>query len=320
MDYRTDFYSLGITFYEMLIHQLPFNASDVMKLFHCHIAKQPISPHQLNPEIPEAVSNIVMKLLSKIAEERYQSALGIKADLELCLQLQECSKVFNFPLGKHDFSDKFQISQKLYGREQEIEKLLAAIERVGASLYSSSLHSKDIHEVAHIGKSEMILVSDYSGIGKSALVQEIYKPITRQRGYFIAGKFDQFQRDIPYSSLIQAFSDLIQQLLTECEAQIVAWREKLLTALGVNGQVIIDVIPEVELIIGKQPAVMKLGSTESQNRFNLVFQNFIRVFTKQEHPLVIFLDDLQWADSASLKLIQLLMTELDSQYLLLIGL
>lgn len=319
MDYRTDFYSLGITFYEMLIHQLPFNASDVMELVHCHIAKQPISPHQLNPEIPEAVSDIVMKLLSKTAEERYQSALGIKADLQLCLQLQKCSKVFNFPLGKHDFSDKFQISQKLYGREQEIEKLLAAIERVGASLYSSSMHSKDIRELTYIGKSEMILVSGYSGIGKSALVQEIYKPITRQRGYFIAGKFDQFQRDIPYSSLIQAFSDLIQQLLTECEAQIVAWREKLLTALGVNGQVIIDVIPEVELIIGKQAAVMELGSTESQNRFNLVFQNFIRVFTKQEHPLVIFLDDLQWADSASLKLIQLLMTELDSQYLLLIG-
>ncbi|HXV99790.1 MAG TPA: AAA family ATPase, partial [Anaerolineae bacterium] len=189
----------------------------------------------------------------------------------------------------------------LYGREWEIDLLLAAFERVSG------------------GSSELMLVSGYSGIGKSALVQEIYKPITRQRGYFIAGKFDQFQRDIPYASLVQAFRSLVRQLLTETESQIAAWREKLLAALGPNGQVIIDVIPEVELIIGPQPEAPALGVAEAQNRFNLVFQNFIGVFTQAEHPLALFLDDLQWADGASLKLLKLLMTAPDSHYLLVIG-
>ena len=169
------------------------------------------------------------------------------------------------------------------------------------------------------GTTELMLVSGYSGIGKTVLVNEVHKPIVRQRGYFIAGKFDQFKRNIPYASLIQAFQSLIQQLLTESEAEIKIWKEKLLAALGGNGQVIIDVIPEVELIIGKQPPVPELGATESQNRFSRVFKQFIGVFTTEEHPLVVFLDDLQWADSASLKLIELLMTDTDSQYLLLIG-
>ena len=302
IDYRTDFYSLGATFYELLTRQLPFNTNDAMELVHCHIARQPIPPQELNPYIPETVSAIVMKLLAKTAEDRYQSAYGIKADLELCLtQLQHNNRIVPFPLGTYDISDKFQIPQKLYGREKQIETLLSAFDRVIQ------------------GKSEIMLVSGYSGIGKSALVQEIYKPITRQKGYFISGKFDQLQRNIPYASLIQAFQGLIRQLLTESEAQIVIWRLQLLDALGVNGQVIIDVIPEVELIIGKQPVVVELAPKEAQNRFNLVFQNFIKVFTKPEHPLVIFLDDLQWTDTASLKLMQLLITAPDSQYLFLIG-
>ncbi|MEZ2230666.1 AAA family ATPase [Microcoleus sp.] len=305
LDYRTDFYSLGITFCELLTGQLPFTTNDVLELVHCHIAKQPDSPHQIKPEIPKPVSDIVMKMIAKTAEDRYQSAFGIKADLEICLnQLQTQNLIEPFNLGSKDTSGKFQIPQKIYGREAEIVTLLEAFERVAAG---------------KIDGIELMLVAGYSGIGKSALVQEIYKPITRDRGYFIAGKFDQFQRNIPYSAVVAAFSDLVRQLLTETETQLNKWRQKILTALGVNGQIVIDVIPEVELILGKQPPVPNLGSAEAQNRFNLVFQNFIRTFCDRDHPLVIFLDDLQWADSATLKLIQLMMTDAETQYLFLIG-
>ena len=302
LDYRTDFYSLGATFYELLTHCLPFDTTDAMELVHCHIALTPVPPHKVNHEIPLAVSEIVMKLLAKTAEERYQSAWGIQADLLECLnQLQASGKISEFPLGSQDISAKLQIPQKLYGREREIETLLTAFERVSQ------------------GTTEMMLVSGYSGIGKSALVQVLYKPITRLRGYFISGKFDQYQRNIPYSAFVSAFSNLIRQLLTETHTQLYQWREKLAAAFGVNGQVIIDVIPEVELIVGKQTSVPELPPTEAQNRFRLVLKNFIRVFTKPEHPLVIFLDDLQWADAASMQLLQLLITESDSQYLFLIG-
>ncbi|HEY9852943.1 MAG TPA: AAA family ATPase [Leptolyngbyaceae cyanobacterium] len=290
LDWSTDFYSLGVTFYEILTHQLPFDSTDALELVHYHIAKQPLQPSEINSQIPQVLSDIVMKLMAKTAEERYQSAFGIKADLERCLNLlQTINKISYFPLALQDISDKFQLPQKLYGREQEIETLLTAFERVST-------------------RSELMLVSGYSGIGKSALVQEIYKPITQKRGYFISGKFDQFQCNIPYSAVVSALRELIKQLLTESETQLSQWRQKLLEQLGINGQVIVDVIPELELIIGKQSALPELGLNESQNRFKLVFQNFIKVFTKPEHPLVIFLDDLQWADSASLKLMQLLMS------------
>lgn len=302
IDYRTDFYSLGVTFYELLTGQLPYDYSDAMEVVHCHIAKQAVPPHEINADIPKPVSYLVMKLLAKTAESRYQSAWGITADLEECLkQLQTTGKISEFVLGQQDISDKFQIPQKLYGREREVETLLAAFDRVSN------------------GATEIMLVSGYSGIGKSALVQEVYKPITKARGYFIAGKFDQFQRNIPYAAVVKAFQSLVKQLLTESETQLNAWKEKLLAAFGDNGQIVIDVIPEVEMIVGKQPPVQELGATEAQNRFNLIFQKFIRVFCSIEHPLVIFLDDLQWADSATLKLLEIMMADEGTKYLFLIG-
>ncbi|MFS0513886.1 AAA family ATPase [Nostoc sp. UIC 10607] len=313
VDYRTDFYSLGVTLYEMLTGILPFEAVDAMELIHCHIAKTPAAPCsetvcRVLEDVPEAISAIILKLLAKTAEERYQSAWGLKADLEECLfQLHTTGKIENFVPGRQDKSGHFSIPQTLYGREAEVATLMAAFKRVAG------------------GSSELMLVSGYSGIGKTSVVNEVHKPIVGARGYFIAGKFDQFKRNIPYASLIQAFQSLIGQLLTESEAQIQVWKKKLLTALGENGQVIIDVIPEVELIIGTQPDVTQLGAAESQNRFNRVFGQFIGVFTTQDHPLVVFLDDLQWADSASLNLIELLMTDSDAyggklrKYLLLIG-
>ncbi|MEG4279623.1 serine/threonine-protein kinase PknK, partial [Microcoleus sp. MON1_C1] len=302
IDYRTDFYSLGVTFYELLTGQLPCDYNDAMELVHCHMAKQAVPPHEINPKIPKVVSDIVVKLLEKTAEKRYQSAWGILADLEECLeQLQAKGTIVDFAIAQKDMSDKFQILQKLYGREREIETLLSAFQRVSN------------------GTTEIMLVSGYSGIGKSALVQEVYKPITKASGYFIAGKFDQFQRNIPYSAIVKAFGSLVKQLLTESETQLSTWKEKLLAAFGDNGQIIIDVIPDVELIVGKQPPVQELGATEAQNRFNLVFQKFIRVFCSVEHPLVIFLDDLQWADSATLKLLQVMMADEETKYLFLMG-
>ena len=302
IDYRTDFYSLGVTFYEILTGKLPHQATDLLELIHCHIAKKPVPPHEQIAEIPKAISDIVMKLLAKTAEDRYQSALGLKADLEMCRhQLQTHGKIRHFSIGKRDRFGQFIIPQKLYGREQEVATLMAAFERVSG------------------GNSEMMLVSGYSGIGKSSLVNKVQKPILRQRGYFISGKFDQLKRNIPYASLIQAFAGLMRHLLTESSEKLAIWKQQLLEALGSNSQVIVDVIPEVELIVGPQEAVPQLGPSESENRFNRVFKEFIHVFTQPSHPLVVFLDDLQWADSASIKLIHLLICDPDSQYLLLMG-
>jgi diguanylate cyclase (GGDEF)-like protein len=308
LDYRTDFYSLGVTFYELLTGALPFTTPDPMELVHCHIAKQPVPPHLLGKqEIPQAISDLIVKLMAKNVEDRYQSAMGLKADLEVCLvQWQKTGAIAPFALGSHDISDQLQIPQKLYGREVEIEMLLATFERVAAFSASSS-------------QVELILVTGYSGIGKSCLVQELYKPITAKRGYFISGKFDQFQRNIPYSAVVNAFTGLVKQLLGEPEVALKQWRDRLLAALASNGQVVIDIIPEVELIIGAQPEVPSLGANESQNRFNLVFQRFIQAFCNSEHPLTIFLDDLQWADLATLNLIERLLGKGKIDNLLLIG-
>ncbi|WP_414545069.1 AAA family ATPase [Nostoc sp. CCY0012] len=299
IDYRSDFYSLGITFFEILTGQLPFISDDPLELVHCHIAK---IPPELGNEIPLVISNIVMKLMAKNAEDRYQSALGLKYDLEKCLrQLKEIGTVENFIIGQRDICDRFLIPEKLYGRETEVQQLLAAFARVAQ------------------GNSEMMLVAGFSGIGKTAVVNEVHKPIVKQRGYFIKGKFDQFNRNIPFSAFVQALRDLMGQLFTENDRQLHQWKTQILQALGENGQVIIEVIPELAQIIGEQPTAPELSGLAAQNRFNLLFQKFIQLFTTKEHPLVIFLDDLQWADSASLQLMQLLMSDANRGYLLLIG-
>lgn len=318
LDYSTDFYSLGATFYQLLTQRVPFETDDALELVHCHIAKQPPPSHEVDREIPLTVSLIVMKLLAKTAEERYQSALGLKADLEECFrQLQQTGQIAQFPLAQYDICDRFKLSQKLYGRDSEITALLSAFDRVAGRVGEPS--EGEENDNSHQSSIEMMLVAGFSGIGKSALVRELYKPITQQRGYFIAGKFDQFQRNIPYSAVISAFKSLVRQLLSESEARLAQWREKLLAAFGVNGQIIIDVIPEIEKIVGVQPPVQLLEPTETQNRFNTVFLKFIGVFCQRSHPLVIFLDDLQWADSASLKLIELIMNDARTEYLLLLG-
>ncbi|MEH2378848.1 MAG: AAA family ATPase [Nostoc sp.] len=300
IDYRTDFYSLGVTFYELLTGELPFKSNDPMELVHSHIAKQPPLVDKINPQIPSVLSEIVNKLMAKNAEDRYQSALGLKFDLENCLsQLQVSGEIKSFLIAERDVCDRFIIPDKLYGRETEVQTLLDAFERVS------------------LGATEMMLVAGFSGIGKTAVVNEVHKPIVRQRGYFIKGKYDQFQRNIPFSAFVQAFRDLMGQLLSESDAQIQQWRNQILSAVGENGQVIIEVIPELSRIIGEQPPATELSGNAAQNRFNFLFQKFTQVFTSLEHPLVMFLDDLQWADSASLKLMQLLMA--DTGYLFLIG-
>ncbi|MBD2471507.1 AAA family ATPase [Nostoc sp. FACHB-145] len=328
LDYRTDFYSLGVTLYELLTGQLPFPTTDVLELVHCHIAKHPIPPDEINTTIPKAVSDIILKLMAKNAEDRYQSAWGIKADLEICVQqLEEIGQISSIQLGLQDASDQFQIPQKLYGRDKEVAILLAAFNRVAcpdsnrvAALPNNSETTLQREQAGNPKfQVEMMLVAGYAGIGKSALVQEIYKPITQKRGYFISGKFDQFQRNIPYSAIAVALQKLVQQLLSEPDENVQQWRAHLLTALGSNGQIIIDVIPEVELIIGKQPPVPSVGATEAQNRFHRIFGQFVRVFCSESHPLVIFLDDLQWIDSATLNLVELMLLDEQAQSLFLIG-
>ncbi|XYI00972.1 AAA family ATPase [Sorangium sp. So ce1128] len=303
IDNRTDLYSLGVTFYQMLTGRPPFEARDPVEWVHCHVARVPTSPSELVPEVPEMISRIILKLLSKMPEDRYQSARGLQRDLERCLAEWSASgRVEPFALGERDTTGRLQIPQKLYGREAEVALLLQAFGRVVAT-----------------GTPELLLISGYSGIGKSALVHELHKPIIRDRAFFLSGKFDQYKRDIPYATLVQAFQELVIELLAESEERIAAWRQRLLGALGVNAQLIVEVIPQVELVIGRQPPVPELPPTEAQNRFRMVFRHFIGVFAQKEHPLALFLDDLQWVDAASLGLLKDLLAHPEMRYLLIIG-
>src|SRR3984893_5254374 len=303
IDSRSDLYSLGVTLYEMLTGALPFMASDPLEWIHCHIARQPVPPVERLKDLPVAVSAIVSKLLAKTAEERYQTAAGLERDLRRCLAAWKTQhRIDAFPLGEKDTSDRLLIPEKLYGREREIETLLAAFDRVVTS-----------------GRPELVLVSGYSGIGKSAVVNELHKALVPQRGLFASGKFDQYKRDIPYATLAQAFQSLIRPLLGKSEAELGGWRDALREALGPNGRLMIDVVPELKLLIGEQPPVVELPPQQAQGRLQLVFGRFLGVFARAEHPLTLFLDDLQWLDAATLDMLAELLTQADVQQLLVIG-
>ncbi len=287
IDYRSDFYSLGMTFYEMLTGQPAFSASDPLELIHCHIAKAVMPPHERNSQIPEVLSRIISKLVAKTAEQRYQSAYGLLYDLRnFQEQFQKHEVADDFVIGGNDVSSQLLLPQQLYGRQAETAELLAA--------FSRTLH----------GATELILVNGYSGIGKSSLVNELQKPIVAQHGYFASGKFDQLRQDVPYQPILYALDELIRQILLEGEERIGRWRKLLLAALSPNAQVLSGLIPSLEHLIGKSADVPELGYLESQQRMSLVFRRFCSVFAEQKHPLVMFLDDLQWADSASLALLK----------------
>jgi PAS domain S-box-containing protein len=303
IDSRSDLYAFGVTLYEMVTGILPFTASEPMELVHAHIARQPVPPFERHQSVPRVVSAIIMKLLAKTAEDRYQTASGAASDLQRCVAEWETHhRIDEFLLGKQDTPDRLLIPEKLYGRESEIDALLAAFDRVVAG-----------------ERPELVLVSGYSGIGKSSVVNELHKPLVPPRGLFASGKFDQFKRDIPYATLAQALQSLVRPLLTKSELELNKWGDVIREALHPKGQLIVDLVPELKLIIGEQPPVPEVPPQDAQRRFQLVFRRLISVFAQPEHPLALFLDDLQWLDAATLDLLEDLLTRTDVRHLLLIG-
>jgi PAS domain S-box-containing protein len=303
IDSRSDLYSLGVTLYEVLTGSLPFTASDHMEWVHCHIARQPVPPRERWRDVPETVSAIILKLLSKTAEDRYQTAAGLTADLRKCLtEWESCRRISSFSLGANDISDRLLMPEKLYGRDREIKTLLDAFDQVVTT-----------------GKPNLVLVSGYPGIGKSSVVNELHKVLVPPRGLFASGKFDQYKRDVPYATLAQAFNSLIRPLLSKSESELQIWRDAFREALEPNAKLIVDLVPELKLIIGEQPPVPDLPPQDAQGRFQLVFRRFIGVFARPEHPLTLFLDDLQWLDAATLDFLKNLLIQPDVRHLMLIG-
>jgi PAS domain S-box-containing protein len=303
IDSRSDLYSLGVTLYQMLTGALPFSATDPMEWVHCHIARNPVSPGERLESLPAPLSQIVMKLLAKTAEDRYQTAAGVERDLQRCLGMWEQARhIEDFPLCERDMPDRLLIPEKLYGREREVDTLVAAFDRIVQS-----------------GAPELVLVSGYSGIGKSSVVNELQKVLVPPRGLFAAGKFDQYKRDIPYSTLVQAFQSLVRPLLGKSDIEVASWRDAFLEALEPNAGLITELIPELKLIIGDPPPVPELAPQQALSRFQSVFRRFIGVFARPEHPLALFLDDLQWLDAATLDLLEDLLGRSELQHLMLIG-
>ena len=303
IDARSDLYALGVTLYQMLTGVLPFTAADPMEWVHCHIARKPAPPSERLENIPAPVSHIIMKLLAKTAEERYQTAVALERDLRRCLAEWEVQgRIDDFPLGEHDTPNRLLIPEQLYGRAREVEILLASFDRIVEN-----------------GVPELVLVSGYSGIGKSAVVNELHKALVPRRGLFASGKFDQYKRNIPYATLAQAFQDLIRSLLGQSEAELAGWRDALREALGSNAKLMVDLVPELKLITGEPPPVPELPPQQAQSRFQLVFRRLLGVFARPDHPLALFLDDLQWLDPATLDLLEDLLTQPEVRHLLLIG-